>query len=324
MMTNNRVTIYDIAQALNLSPSTVSRALSGITLISKDTRDRIFEKARDLGYNRNVITSPVKSKRTGLIGALMPQLNTSFGSGVVGGAEITARQLGYDLVVRQSMHDHEVQTADINGFPKRVKGLLVDSTSFEKSSSLNDLPKIGVPILVIEGFSLTLGHQKRKEGYFEAAYELTTQLIRKGCQRIAYISLGTDHTQHAYAFQGYWQAIRDHGLTQADKFVLVGSDFEKSTDFSSTMLSATPRQDGFLLSNSVMAAFSVPTSGNATTNNQGTLTPMTKDLESENKMILELGRAATWLLISLIEIYDLPVQIRPSNVIQPDENKIQL
>lgn len=302
-MNTKNVTIYDIADALDLSASTISRALSGSVPVSKSTRDKIFEKAKDLGYRRNEFATNLRNRRTRLIGALMPQLNTSFIASVVSGAEITASHMGYDLIVRQSMRNPNLQIANVGSLNKRrVEGFLVASTFFQEHGSLKEILKAGIPAIVIEASSLLRSHPKKKESNYDSAYDLTAHLAGKGCKRIAYISIGTDEIKHAEVFQGYSKALEDNGLKEADKLILAGYDFVKSTDVCRQMLSSDPRPDGILFSDNIIAALSIPPSRTAALNNDGyAMTCMTRDFTSNNDMILELGRAAAWMLIALIE-----------------------
>jgi LacI family transcriptional regulator len=109
----SEVTIYDIAKALELSPSTISRALSGGTLVRKDTLTKVLEKARDLGYRHNFFASNLRSNRTHFIGAIVPRLNTLFVSNILSGAEIVTSRLNYSLFVSQSMDNPDQHMANI-------------------------------------------------------------------------------------------------------------------------------------------------------------------------------------------------------------------
>src|SRR5688572_23028572 len=113
MGVKKEVTIYDIANALQLSPSTISRALSGLRCVRPKTRAKIAKVASDLGYRRNFFASRLKTKKSQLIAAMVPQLNTSIASSILAGAEITASQLGYNIIVKQSMNNPELRPVTI-------------------------------------------------------------------------------------------------------------------------------------------------------------------------------------------------------------------
>ncbi|HWA32724.1 MAG TPA: LacI family DNA-binding transcriptional regulator, partial [Cyclobacteriaceae bacterium] len=126
MNTLKDVTIYDIAKALNVSPATVSRGLKDHPAIRKDTKKRILEAARKMGYQQNTFASNLRRKQTNTIGVIVPRLNSYFMSTVIAGMEKVANNTGYNLIIAQSQ---ESVKKEISGaatmFNSRVDGLLV-------------------------------------------------------------------------------------------------------------------------------------------------------------------------------------------------------
>ena len=149
------ITIYDIAKELALSPSTVSRALSSKpSLISKETTARIRKKAEELGYCQNFFAGRLRSQRTQLIAIIVPQLNSKGISNIVAGAETTARQLGYNLVVSLSMNNADQYNSSIQNFSNnRFEGLLITRTDVLKSKMLQNNGGTKIPQIIIEGVS---------------------------------------------------------------------------------------------------------------------------------------------------------------------------
>src|SRR5690606_29130442 len=101
-MSQKEVTIYDIARALNLSPATISRGLKDYPGLRKDTRKRIQEAAREMGYRHNAFASNLRRKTTNTIGVVIPRLNSYFMSSVIAGVEKEANASGYNLIISQS------------------------------------------------------------------------------------------------------------------------------------------------------------------------------------------------------------------------------
>jgi LacI family transcriptional regulator len=93
-MTQKNITINDIARNLNVSPSTVSRALNNSSKISDRTKLLVHEKARELGYEINLIASSLSKENTGTIGLVIPSINRYFFSQAVSGIESVARENG--------------------------------------------------------------------------------------------------------------------------------------------------------------------------------------------------------------------------------------
>jgi LacI family transcriptional regulator len=124
MMKNNReVTIYDVAKALNLSPSTVSRGLKDHPHINKDTKKKIKAAANSMGYRQNKFASSLRKRRTETIGVVVPKLNSYFMATVISGIEKVTNQHGYGLIISQSQESGKQEISCISTlFNSRLTG----------------------------------------------------------------------------------------------------------------------------------------------------------------------------------------------------------
>ena len=126
MPDDKEITIYDIAKYLNISATTVSRGLKDHPAINKNTRKKIFEAAKHLGYRSNTFASSLRSKKTFTIGVIVPRLNSYFMSSAFAGMEDAASRENYNLIISQSLENAEKEIANAHTmFNKRVDGLLV-------------------------------------------------------------------------------------------------------------------------------------------------------------------------------------------------------
>ena len=101
-MSTRDVTIYDVAKALNISPSTVSRGLKDHPHIHADTKKRIKAMAKEMGYQQNKFASSLRKRSTETIGVVVPKLNSYFMATVIAGMEEITNQFGYGLIISQS------------------------------------------------------------------------------------------------------------------------------------------------------------------------------------------------------------------------------
>ncbi|MEL6721543.1 MAG: LacI family DNA-binding transcriptional regulator, partial [Bacteroidota bacterium] len=101
-MSKNKTTIYDIAKELDVTPSTVSRALSNHPRISKKTKEAVKSVAERLNYQHNGVAAALRSGKTHIIGVIIPTTNRSFFSSVIRGIEQVARQANYNIIITQS------------------------------------------------------------------------------------------------------------------------------------------------------------------------------------------------------------------------------
>src|ERR1043165_6806227 len=126
MLREKEVTIYDIADKLNISIATVSRALKDDPVVNKKTKKKIFELAEELGYRSNHFARNLRNQRTETIGVIVPRLNSYFMSTVIAGIENVANNEGYNLIISQSSESAQKEMASAKTmFNNRLDGLLV-------------------------------------------------------------------------------------------------------------------------------------------------------------------------------------------------------
>ena len=106
-MNKPQITIKDIARALNVSPSTVSRALKDNPDISRETRDLIHAYADAHNYKPNAQAVNLRAGRSNTIGVIVPGINRSFFSSAIEGIEDKAYKKGYDVLICQSKDSAE-------------------------------------------------------------------------------------------------------------------------------------------------------------------------------------------------------------------------
>src|SRR5260221_2530646 len=126
MYKEKEVTIYDLADKLNISIATVSRALKDDPVVSKKTKKKIFELAEEMGYRSNNFARNLRKQRTETIGVIVPRLNSYFMSTVIAGIENVANSNGFNLIISQSSESGQKERDSARTmFNNRVDGLLV-------------------------------------------------------------------------------------------------------------------------------------------------------------------------------------------------------
>src|SRR3954471_13502677 len=123
-------TIKDIAKALNLSTSTVSRALRGSHEISPETKKLVLEYAEKINYRPNPIALSLKERRTRAIGVVVSEIANNFFSQAINGIESIAYNRGYNVIITQSHEAKEREKVNVEHMAaRRVDGLLVSLSS---------------------------------------------------------------------------------------------------------------------------------------------------------------------------------------------------
>jgi LacI family transcriptional regulator len=221
---SKKSTIHDIAKALNVTASTVSRALSGHPRISDRTREAVEEMAKEMGYQHNQIASALRSGRSNIIGVMVPTAERSFFSRVVSGIEEEVNRMGYNVIICQSNDRYENEKRNLEALLRlRVDGVIAsmaretqDYTHFAELKSKNTAlvlfdrvnEKLGVNTVVLDDY---LG-----------AYQAVTHLINQGCKRIAHFA-GLQHINiYRERLRGYKDALKDQGLAFDEQLLAYG------------------------------------------------------------------------------------------------------
>ncbi|HEX3933418.1 MAG TPA: LacI family DNA-binding transcriptional regulator, partial [Puia sp.] len=208
------ITIKDIAKALGLSTSTVSRALRGSYEISAETRKLVLEYAEKLNYRPNPIAQSLKEKRSRSIGIVVCEIANNFFSQVINGIESVAYKKGYYVIISQSHESFEREVANTQYLASRsVDGLLISlSTETTDLSHLSKLYDKGLPIVFFDRITEEMPTHKVIANNFNGAYQATEHLIKSGFKRIAHLTISPHLSITKERLAGYKAALADHRL----------------------------------------------------------------------------------------------------------------
>src|SRR5687767_1065208 len=146
------VTIKDIAKALDLSTSTVSRALRGSYEISQETKKLVLEYAEKINYRPNPIALSLKERRSRSIGVVVSEIANYYFSQAINGIESIAYNRGYHVIITQSHESQEREKVNVQHLASRgVDGLLVSlSSETIDFTYLKELHEKGLPIIFFD------------------------------------------------------------------------------------------------------------------------------------------------------------------------------
>jgi LacI family transcriptional regulator len=258
MSAKNEITIYDIAGALSLSPSTVSRALTSTGSVHKKTREKVIAKARDLGYRQNIFASNLRTQRTRLLGVVVPNINDTSIGNAVAQVEVNARRAGYDVIISQSLNDPEIHFSTIDRLcTKRVDGLIVFPADFITPVGQVAVTELKIPTVFLEAWFPFARHGKRHLDLHTAAYQLTTHLFEKGCKRVGYITTKPKDAASKEIYEGYRKALEDRECSD-DLAAGGGPYFEQAARKCVDLLTAPVAADAIIFVDDILTAFSIP------------------------------------------------------------------
>ncbi len=215
------VTIKDIAAKLNLSTSTVSRALRGSWEISNKTKKLVLEYAEKINYRPNPIALSLKERRSHSIGIVVPEIANHFFSQAINGIESIAYNRGYHVSISQSHESTEREMVNIQHMASRsIDGLLVSiSAETENLKHLQDLHEKGLPIVFFDRIAPEINTYKVVADNYKGAYDATVHLINEGYKNIAHITSSPHLFITQKRLEGYKKALEDHQIPYDPKLV---------------------------------------------------------------------------------------------------------
>jgi len=260
MKGNKEITIYDVARALKISPSTVSRGLKDHPHIRKETRDKIKACAHEMGYQRNKFASSLRKQRTDTIGVVVPKLNSYFQATVIAGIEKITNKHRYGLLISQSQESvkHEISCISTL-FNSRVDGLIISLAYDTKNMDhFNILFKKDIPVVFFDRATECHGCMSVVIDNFKAGYEVTAHLIEQGCKRIAHLGGNLLRNVYSERFYGYKKALADHGI-KYDQDMLIISDLnnEAGLNAAQKLMKMKTRPDGIFAANDATAVAAI-------------------------------------------------------------------
>jgi LacI family transcriptional regulator len=256
MKANKEVTIYDVAKALNLSPSTVSRGLKNHPHIHKETRKKIHAAANEMGYRQNKFASNLRQKHTNTIGVVVPRLDSYFMATALSGIEKITAENDYGLIISQSQESWRKEISCVNTlFNSRVDGLLVSLAFDTKNMNhFNILLNKDIPVVFFDRVNDCNGCMSVIIDNYKAGYEATAHMIEQGCRRIVHLGGNIMRNVYSERFRGYRQALADNKI-DFDPSLWFVSDMsvQAGIETARKILKMKPRPDGLFTSNDTTA-----------------------------------------------------------------------
>jgi DNA-binding LacI/PurR family transcriptional regulator len=215
-MKNAQATIRDIAIKLNISISTVSRALRGAPDVNAETKKSVLEMAEKLSYEPNRIAQSLRIKRTKTIGVIVPEINLHFFSSALSGIQDYCASRGYSIMICQSMESIKTEKSNIQMLvSNRVDGLIISlSSQTENLDHLRQLVDKSIPIVLFDRVTDELNVSKVIVDDHDGAFKAVSHLVRTGCRRIAYVGGPEGMYISKQRKKGYSDALREHGQTE--------------------------------------------------------------------------------------------------------------
>lgn len=251
-----KTTIHDIAKALGVTASTVSRALQDHPRISDATKKQVVAMAKKMNYQPNSIAAALRRGTSNLIGILIPTVDRNFFGSVVRGVEEVLNETGYNVIITQSNDSSEKEKQNIKALLEaQVDGILAsfakDTTSFEH---YEEIVKRGIPLILFDRMDESLKVDSVVIDDYQAAYKATEHLIEQGCRRIVHFAGPDNVSIYRDRQRGYEDALRRNNIETDPELVMRSNvKFESGRELGKKISTMTNTPDGIFSSSDFAA-----------------------------------------------------------------------
>jgi len=222
---SKRITIKQIAKALHVSISTVSKALNDSYEISDETKQKIQQYAKEHKYKPNTLALSLQNKKTKTIGIIIPNILTYYFARVLRGIEKVAAEKGYNIVtcITNESHKKEVDTMEmlsngtIDGF---IACLSEETLKVKNFDHFHSLIEEGTPIVLYDRVHKEINCDKVVTDSVKSAYKATRFLMRSECKNIALISVSEGLNVSKFSVKGYLKAHTKYDLVPNEDLII--------------------------------------------------------------------------------------------------------
>ncbi|ETZ20059.1 LacI family DNA-binding transcriptional regulator [Pedobacter sp. V48] len=218
----DNVNIKQLAKALNLSTSTVSRAFRDNSDISKETKERILTMAKELNYQPNHHASNLREQRSRTIAVIVPEMANNFFSQAIHGIERIAREKGYHILIYATDDDYQKEVSFIRHLHNgRADGIIMSvSGEANDHNYLNELTQKRLPLVFFDRVYEDIITPRVITNDYDSSFSATQHLIKQGCTRIAYLVINKNLSIGKFRMQGYIDALGKYKIPYDESLVI--------------------------------------------------------------------------------------------------------
>jgi len=334
-----QITIKDIAIALNISTSTVSRALRDAPDVKAETKAAVKALSEKLDYQPNRLALSLLNRQTNTIGVIIPNLDYVL-STMVKGIDEVALGAGYTVMVCQSDESYGREMVNTKRLlDSLVDGFIVSVSSetkvFEHIKKIQDKK---IPLVLFDRIVNNIAAPKIRLDNIDGGRQATEHLIEQGYKKIAILAGPENLNISNKRMEGYLQTLKAHGL-RVDKGHMIHCDFNQQYAYEATkeLLASKNRPDAIFTISDRMAigamlgikekGLSMPHDiGLVGFNNEPIVSLVTPAISSVEMYAFEIGKATAKAFIEMMnggnEMLDQEIIIKPKLFVRTSSKRI--
>jgi len=230
------LTLKDIAAALNLSITTVSKALKDYPDVNTSTKERVKAYAKKVNFTPNAHAAFLRTQQSKLIGVVIPRLNHFFFSNVLRGIMKAAEEEDYMVIVLSSDESYELEKKQINRLlQQNVDGILLSiADSTHDTKHIDAIIEQKIPLIFFDKYSKLSNCSSVVINDQKAAFNAVEHLIKQGKKNIAHLRGPLLPQNSIDRFLGYRKALEQYGLEYRKEWVFTCDQISKEEGYAYT------------------------------------------------------------------------------------------
>jgi len=250
--------LADIAQAVGISTMTASRALNGHPSVTDETRRKVLAKAEELGYRPNQWARSLVTRRSMMIGLVVPDISHAFYAEITSGIQKSLERQDFYLLLCNSGRDPRTEMREIEALLRnRVEGLIVASNQREEDFEYFErLRSQGLPLVFVDRAFPSQRFTCLVTDDVEVGRLATEHLVALGHTRIAHVG-GSNNSVGRLRAEGYRQFMLEHHLTPNPAWIVAGASSVESGREAARALMHSPDRPTAIFAASDYIAFGV-------------------------------------------------------------------
>ncbi|MCX6210741.1 MAG: LacI family DNA-binding transcriptional regulator [Bacteroidetes bacterium] len=235
--------LKEFAKALNLSASTVSRALNDSHEISTKTKLRVLELAKEMNFEPNPFASNLRRQKNKTIAVVVPDITNHFFAKVIEGIESIAQEKGYHILIYFTLDSYLKEVATLRLLSNGRVGGIILSLSAETNNydHIRELKKRNIPFVFFDRVCEEIEAAKVTTDNKTAAHQATKYLLERGCRRIAFLNFSEFTATSIKRKIGYIDALTQNNIEVDTALILNCSTNKKENIEALTHLLTTQK-----------------------------------------------------------------------------------
>jgi len=251
------VTIKDVSKNAAVSIKTVSRVINNEANVAKETKEKVLASIKRLGFKPNKSAQSLRSKKSYMLALLYDNPNKSYLADVQRGIFNACKSTGYNLVIQECDYKSSELKKDIVKFVEdfRIDGLIITPPLSDMEDFLLDLESHKIEYSVIAPSTMNPESLHVSSNDYEAAYSLTSEIIKHGHKDIGFIKGHPKHSASHLRFNGFVDAIKNNGIESNEQWIKQGNfSFKSGFDAGVEIFHSEKIPTAIFASNDSMAA----------------------------------------------------------------------